>query len=239
MSSVHVINGKTYTPATDVGRHFGYSKDYILMLVKQGKIDGQKIGHKWYADLPSAEMYFNTAKQEQVERRKQVSQERKAELKKFTYTRVVTNHRTAILETLVIVVIGLSLGVTSYLGTVSVESTAIQGSHTFLENLALSLYTTLTPEDPSLTQNTPVPLEESAVSAKVGTTTHTSLIIAPGELFTATTVESIQDSFADPVTVTPDPANPETGIITPQFRDREGEAYRFLMVPVITEEPMQ
>jgi len=66
------INGKTYTPATDVGKHFGYTKDYILMLVKQGKIEGEKVGNKWYAYLPSATEYFNIAKQEQAERRQAI-----------------------------------------------------------------------------------------------------------------------------------------------------------------------
>ncbi len=226
------LNGKKYTPATDVGHHFGYSKDYILMLIKQGKIDGQKIGHKWYAYIPSAEIYFATAKQEQEIQRKKLSEERKLELKKFTNVSGLAHHRTAIVETLVIVVIGLSLGVTGYLGTTAQESSAIQGNYSYLENIALSLYTSLTPTPTAVTLSTRTPLEDSAISVHVGTTTNTALIIAPDELFTTTTVESIQDSFSDPVNIAVDPNNLQTGIITPEFKNTDGEAYRFLMVPV-------
>ncbi len=203
------------------------------MLVKQGKIDGQKIGHKWYVHLPSAQHHFHIAKQEQEIQRKKLSDERKAELKKFSRTSTLTHHRTAVVETLVIMIIGLSLGVTGYLGTTTQTGTAIQGSHTYLENLALSLYTTLTPQESQVAQSIhAVPLEASAISAHLGTTTTTSLIIAPNELLTTTTVESIQDSFADPVSISVDPTNPTTGIIIPDFKNTEGEAYRFLMVPV-------
>jgi len=212
-----------------VGHHFGYSKDYILMLVKQGKIDGKKVGHKWYAHIPSAESYFTTAKQAHEAHRKQISVERKEELQKHTRIRSTSHHTTALVETLVIMVMGLSLGVTGYLGT-----TTNTDNQSYLASIARALYTTLTPETASVTLSTQTSLEQSAISAHVGTTTHTSLIIAPDELFTATTVESIQDSFFDPVTVTPDPTNQDTGIITPQFKNTEGEAYRFLMVPVTT-----
>lgn len=226
------LNGKKYTPATDVGHHFGYSKDYILMLIKQGKIDGQKIGHKWYAHLPSAENYFNTAKQEQEIQRKKLSEERKLELKKFSKVQKVAHHRIAVVETLVIVVIGLSLGVTGYLGTMPQESSAIRGGHSYFENIALALYTTLTPTPAAVTESSRVALNDSSISVHVGTTTNTALIVAPDELFTTTTVESVQDSFSDPVSIAVDPTNPTTGIITPEFKNQEGEAYRFLMVPV-------
>lgn len=47
-------------------------------------------------------------------------------------------------------------------------------------------------------------------------------------------VEDIRESFSDEVEVRVDPNDPSTGIVTPVFRDRTGEAYRFLMVPLHT-----
>lgn len=237
MSSSLTIDGKTYIPATDAGKYFGYSKDYMLLLSKQEKIDGRKVGHKWYVHLPSAEAFFTHAKNERSVRHAQISSIRKSELKNHTRARVATGHTTALIETLVIVIIGLSLGVTGYVGTTAQSGATVVSGYTFLEELALTVYRTIAGEHSVVKTYTKAPrtLEQAAVSAHIATTTFTSLMVAPDELFTTTTVESISDSFSDPVSVAVDPENSSTGIITPMFKDGAGEAYRFLMVPVTTE----
>jgi hypothetical protein len=63
-------------------------------------------------------------------------------------------------------------------------------------------------------------------------TVHTSLVIGPDEVLTTTRTESIRGSFSDDVSVSIDPHNPDTGIIIPHFKDKDGESYRYLMVPV-------
>ena len=78
-------------------------------------------------------------------------------------------------------------------------------------------------------------MQGASVSTRIGTTTVTSFVVAPDELFTSTTIDSIRDSFSDQVEVTIDPNNPDTGIITPEFKEGKGEPYRFLMVPVTAE----
>ena len=235
MSNLLVVEGKEYTIATDVGKHFGYTKDYILLLIKEGKIEGQKVGHKWYAHLPSAEVFFSEAAVKREVRRKRISLERKAELREHTGIRVQGSPRAALLETLVIVVIGLTIGATGYLGSAS-QSATLMGEGGAVANLARSLYNFISPKDTTVAVNTVhvLPPVETAVSARIATTTYTSLVVAPDELFTAMTVESIEDSFSDEVSVSVDPENGKTGIITPIFKNHEGEAYRFLMVPVTT-----
>ncbi len=89
MSSQLILEGKKYTPATLVGERFGYTKEYILLLIKQGKIDGKKIGHKWYAHIPSADHHFKTAARLREVRRKEISESRKAELHAHTKARKV------------------------------------------------------------------------------------------------------------------------------------------------------
>lgn len=212
MTNVLILDGKEFVPATLAGKHFGYSKDYLLMLIKGGKIDGQKIGHKWYVHIPSAEEHFRRAQEVREVRRKAISLERKAELKKSVHTKIARGHHTALVETLVIVIIGLSLGVTGYVGSdIQRASVHEESAQQFLGELALSLYTAVTP--------TPEPTQ--------------ALVVAPTTTFTEDMVADIQDSFSDPVTVTVDPENTDTGIITPIFKDgAEGSAYRFLMVPV-------
>ena len=240
MASVLTIEGKEYVTATMAGTHFGYTKDYFLMLIKGGKIDGKKIGNKWYVHLPSAEAFFNTAAAVRLERRKRISAERKAELKHHTKVRKQSHRpRLALIETLVIMILGLSLGTMGYLGTATPQAATVTlSTPSFFERLALSLYTLITPTKPVSTTNlattaaTEDPLSHTAISTHIGTTTQTALVVAPDEIMTTTTIESIQDSFSDPVTVTTDTENPQTGVITPQFKNRTGEAYRFLMVPV-------
>jgi hypothetical protein len=122
--------------------------------------------------------------------------------------------------------------------TVSSQQASAHDSVGFFENIARMFYAFIEPsrsEIVEVSHVTPatVPMEETAVSTHVGTTTYTSIVVAPEELFTTTTIESIQDSFSDPVKVSVDPENPNTGIITPVFKEgKQGENYRFLMVPV-------
>ena len=134
-------------------------------------------------------------------------------------------------ETLVIVVLGLSLGVTGYIGTTSNLATAQGSDYGFFENLALSLYEFFSPQTTVVEEYKIVPVteEESEGDTQI---THTSIVVAPDEVFTATTIESVEKSFSDEVEVSVDPDNPGTYIIIPKFRSKDGEAYRFLMVPV-------
>ncbi len=242
MTSVLTIEGKEYVPATIAGKHFGYTKDYLLMLIKQGHIDGQKIGNKWYVNIPSAEKHFRVAKAKREIRKKEISRERKEELRTHTKTRKTiqkksTRRAPLALGALAVVVIAFSISAAQVNG-VPQQQAAVSEGVGFFENIARAVYDFVMPSRTEVVSvshpaTTQIPVEETAVSVFVGTTTHTSIIVAPDELFTATTIESIQDSFSDPVTVVVDPLNPNTGIITPVFKEgKQGEDYRFLMVPV-------
>jgi hypothetical protein len=243
MSSVLIIDGKEFVTALAAGKHFGYTKDYLLMLIKQGHIEGQKIGNKWYVNIPSAERHFRIAREKREARKKQVSRERKEELRQHARiqkpVRKVSPRRRAplALGALAVLVIAFSISAASLTGVPQQQASVSEGVG-FFESIARAVYDFVMPSQTKVVEvvvpaTTSVPVEEAAVSAHVGTTTYTSIVVAPDELFTATTIESIQDSFSDPVTVSIDPENPNTGIITPVFKDGEqGEDYRFLMVPV-------
>ncbi len=244
MSNSISLEGKEYVPATFAGKHFGYSKDYLLLLVKNGKIDGQKVGNKWYVNLPSAEVHFTLAKRERDVKRLQLSIDRKRELsskiekhieEKDEVIDARKNH--AVLETLVIVVIGLAVGATSYLGSSSYSATVAEARPSFFENLAVALYRFVSGDEETLvTKDEIVPTQAVATSTpregKKVDENDASIVVAPSEKFSANTVDSVRDSFSDEVNVTVDSENADTGIVVPKFRDTEGEAYRFLMVPV-------
>ena len=236
MSSLLNVEGKEYTAATIAGKRFGYTKDYLLLLIKKGKIEGRKIGNKWYVHIPSAETFFKVHEEKKKERRKQVSQKRKTELKHHVRARVNGHHRTAVIETLVIVIIGLSLGVTGYMGTNAQEASIAGNAANFFERIALSFHAFISGEEVVVAPaNIAVePANNDTVIANTAKENQAidSLIVAPEHAFTAESIDSIRDSFSDPVEVSIDPENPDTGIVVPMFRSGEGDAYRFLMVPV-------
>ncbi len=252
MSETLSLSGHEYIPATAAGKRFGYTSDYITMLARQGHIEATKVGHQWFVIESSVQDFINHKTKEKDARANALRLERKAELSHFQKAQVeeVTeakqkHHLVALTETLVILIIGLSLGASGYVMTSPQTQTASLSSTSYsaVERLALSLYTFVSGSETqnSFTQKLTdakgfIPLDADSslggVVASNGTTTHTTLIVAPNEVMTATTVESIRDSFSDDVAVSVDPEHPDTGIIIPQFREKEGEAYRFLAVPV-------
>lgn len=61
---------------------------------------------------------------------------------------------------------------------------------------------------------------------------HPGVVVVPTSDDSVSDVHSIQESFSDEVNVTFDPDAPNTGVVTPVFKERSGDGYRFLMVPV-------
>jgi len=274
----------SYLPATEVGRHFGYTKDYILMLIKQGKIDGKKVKNKWHANLKSAEAHFEKAKRLREQRRKKLSDARKAELKshqsdenvssvkdeslnttqvvatavarknsisaetnlEFTKS-FVTPQYVAVLQTALIIGVGLTVGVLGYLGTIQNNETA---GHNYFERVAISVHTAFSPAETIMhtthervaetAKTDDVDTEYSnaasvALSMQVSTTTHTSIVIDADEVVTTTTVDTIESSvqgvFSDDVEVVVDSEDDNAVLVTPKFIDGDGETQRFRIVP--------
>lgn len=229
MSNILTIEGKEYTSATSAGKHFGYTKDYILMLIKAGHFDGQKVGNKWYVYLPSAEEYFSRVATERVAQRKRISTERKAELKFHTYKKHKAHVHAALLETLVIVFLGSILGVAGYIGTSTTQVASVSqqdvSSYIVLKNFAISLYDFISPRT--------IPASVVSTQVSADTTTTQGMVIAPESTFTATSADAVRNMFADEVQVVPDSEHADTGVVTPVFKNAtDTESYRFLMVPV-------
>lgn len=250
-------------PAVEVGKHFGYTKDYILLLVKQGKISGKKIGHKWFADLESAKVFFDTASREREERRKKISLERKVEFRnnqsKVSIAPVVTQvsarassrKRSALVETCAVMLIGLTVGLLGYLVS-STQQYQVAATYeavteeSFFKKLAFSLYDLFSPQEFDMDKihvstSTEVLVgdgvgsrddKEVVEGAGVTDAQDDSVVVVPVAQMGTSTLREIANSFSDEVTVTHDPENSDMGVIVPKFKNREGEAYRFLMVPV-------
>ena len=258
MTQVLTINNQEYIPAGQVGKHFGYTRDYILMLARDGKIDGKKVGHRWYVNLKSAEVFFISAKVQRDERKETIRQVRRAELRTYEKTakRIPSRHSNALIETVAIVFIGLVIGMAGYVGggeKGQAAALSLSDTSSSIKQFAISLYNLISPaqfeihtlsvalerEERGSTNNTASPetvtrAEDQRKGAEAEVV-HTSLVIGPDELLTTTKIQSIKESFSDEVSISIDPHDPDTGIIIPHFKDGDGEAYRYLMVPVMEE----
>jgi hypothetical protein len=239
MSSVLTKIGRNFIPASEAGERFGYTRDYIIMLARDGKITGKKIGHKWYVDGISVESFFNTSKVEREARRRKLSEERKRELGQNG----TSSERSGfVLEVAAIFLLTVVLGVSGFVASLSPSThTAAVG-----EVAETSFFNDMTgwiskwfgthvvhetyQEDPA-TSATPETLEVSR-ETHATRTVHTSIVVGPDEVMSTTEIESIRDAFSDDVSVSVDPHNPDSGLIVPHFKEEDGEAFRFLMVPV-------
>ena len=61
MSTTLNIQGKEYLPPSVAGKRFGYTAAYMLMLAKDGKIEGTKVGSRWFVNPDSIEEFFKHA----------------------------------------------------------------------------------------------------------------------------------------------------------------------------------
>ncbi len=244
MSETLSLSGQEFIPATIAGKHFGYTGDYISKLAREGQVEGTKIGNQWFVTNASVQAFVEHKTIEKTEHYARVREARKRELVEYAtkneeaHAEKSRTHRmSALIQTLVILILGLSVGASGYIirttplpQNASLASTSFSG----LERLAVMVYTFVSGEKktaPAINTFT-VPTADLAATPAYATTTHTSLVVAPEEVFTTTTIESVRDSFSDEVSVSVDPLHPDTGIIVPHFKEKDGEAYRFLMVPV-------
>jgi hypothetical protein len=162
MSQILTVEDRDYIPAGSVGKHFGYTRDYILTLAREGKIDGKKIGHRWYVSLESAENYFATAKVQREERKQIIQKERLTELRSFEQKRKIENKASRLVEVFAIGLITAIIGVSGYVGFqgVNQQATVTLSDGSFFKNLAVSLYNFISPE--------PIILEEKVIIEESG-----------------------------------------------------------------------
>jgi hypothetical protein len=246
MSEVLTIDGREYILAGRVGKHFGYTRDYILMLAREGKIDGKKIGHRWYVNQDSVQTFFDTAKALREKRKIIVREERKEE---FYAHQVQVRKMHAPSRRLEVLAIGMIAVVFLFAGTIqNLDVRASQAALSYasdaplLEKIAVSIYNFLSPLEDTSTKTAPnfavvdgsaaIQIQEDVSLVTHGEGTTTGVVIAPDTILTTTEIESVTDSFSDDVSVSVDPHNPNTGIVIPHFKEGDGEAYRFLLVPV-------
>ena len=254
MSHTLTIDGTIYISALQAGERFGYTKDYMLLLARGEKIKGRKVGHKWYVDPVSVENFLKNASEVRDKRHIEIRAERKSELRSHDVLKKKTHTYSALLQTLVILIIGLSMGSLGFLGEKNNNLAQASGTDVSLfERMARALYSVISFRDETVESKIAVAVGENTtedfstslqeghsemttdkkeLSTKRTIGNEASLVVVPESEIGSTTLEEIRDSFSDPVVIHVDSENSDTGIIIPHFKDTDGEAYRYLMVPV-------
>lgn len=238
---VHIDN-IDFIPASQVAKVLQYTPDYISKLAREEKILSTRVGRRWYVNLDSALQFKELTEREKQARAEEIREERKLEQKLYRQEEEKVSLGSPLLaltETAVVVFLGLIVGFGGFF-VIDSNTTPAAVDRSAFERLAIMVYDLFTIEKDEKTVSshelTVIEPEDTRVSAQEkvarATTTFTTFIVAPDEAFTEAQVAEVRQSFSDEVEISIDPENPDTGIITPVFRDRRGEDYRFLMMPI-------
>ncbi len=249
------INGKMYEPSSAVAGNFGYTSDYVSKLAREGKVLGTLVGRQWYVDRNSlSEFLEQVAKQKSV-RQEVLRTERKIE-RAVMSTHVGLTAPTipkpthALAQSVAIFAVLFFMGTFSFVAIEErlsfadieqgVEVVGVDLLHVFPGSEAVqpNSQVAFLGWFKSFWSPEPIPLQEQAPE-KVAS--DNGVLMAPAEQSeqglvlldggtTASQVEAVRSQFSDPVTVRFE--DDSSGIITPIFKNKSDENYRFLLVPV-------
>jgi len=79
MAHVVKIKNKKYVTASDAGKLFGYTSDYVARLAREGKVKGQRLGREWLVDPRSLEAFSKSTAVLKQRRNEELRRERKEE----------------------------------------------------------------------------------------------------------------------------------------------------------------
>lgn len=252
--SVH-LNGIFYLSSKEAGRLSGYTSDYVSRLAREEKIVATRVGTQWFVEPKSLDAFLQFAEKAREERKNILRKERLLERQKsnenFSTQPLVSTtstpplassvhiskdfdlkkssaHRTALLA----VASGVALACLFVLLPATPRSTLSAASMTsslsgIVETMnrfsfaPLRSFFSLTSED----------TESEILSAPVRTESTAQGIVVMPLSTSSSTVAALKDSFSDTVDVALG-SDGVSGTITPIFTDGEGDAFRFVMVPV-------
>lgn len=253
MSKMLNINGAHYLPATEAGRNFGYTNDYVAKLAREKKILGTRVGRQWFVDPESLKSFIKEAKQRKQEHAKRLRVERKQErliLEEISYgAGDRTQNVTTLLKAGAVVGVGTLLGALFFIssqGQIQFQNISLSTLVTSLEQVAYDLYN-VGAGGKTVEQNK---LPASAVSSareevrqeelkpgsklrdvKSGDASEGVVVLKDEGKNTTSEFLELERSFSDEVIITRD-ADGKTGTIRPIFKNKKDETYRFLLVPI-------
>lgn len=256
------INQNKYIPAKVAAKLVGYTGDYVGRLAREKKIIAAKVKGQWFVEEDSLRAFSKLSESEKAKRQERLRTERKEEqrrerfvekkniLEKEIEEKIMAGRSRAAIATLAIACVGILSGVGGHFGSSLVQSGSFSIDN--VNVLAASIYnhTVALGDLGAARQSALTPRAETEEVRDTRSFDDKAKITSRGEQGAANsgivlfeddtrqeTVDAVRNSFSDEVIVDVDENNPDTGFVRPVFREREGEAYRFLLVPVVTEPP--
>ena len=208
-------------PAKSAAQLVGYSPDYVGRLAREKKIVAVQSGRQWMIDTESLKLFQLQAEAEKRARHEELRKERLHEHAKekvaaeSAASEPVTLPRLGVLAQAVLVcVCGAFFSGFAYVA--ERESLELEAFASGAEEMGEQIAEALGWGSASLPQTAEA--------------TRSGIVVLGEEENREYDVAAVRESFSDPVTVEFDGV--DTGVVTPQFRNRVGTEYRFLLVPV-------
>jgi len=252
MTQKREINGKKYLSAREASKLVSYSSDYIGRLAREKKILAERVGNQWFVEPESLKFFTLNAEAEKRNRKELLREERLVErAKKIRQNEEETfaaalksKNQIAIAQTAIISacfflflnIVWFSLesklnvqalfgGLTEIGGSLSEKVMAPIPD--FLSQVASFAF--VQSFDASAQKDDILPTKQDAIDSSKSDFQGIVLFDEVEEV-TAAYIDDVRESFSDEVQVEFD--TDDSGVITPVFKERTGDSYRFLLVPV-------
>ena len=242
-----------YVSPREAAMRIGYTSDYVTRLAREGKIAAQRNGKKWIIDLESLKLFSLQVEADKRTRSEELREERLHERYRVLKdaredalaSQVEVSTKFALLQTVAVVAI---IFVTAHVVWFAVESdidtTALaNGVASVGENISETILEPIpnlfsqTANSVSATQaEWPSKQQGFDVPPRVTQSDDPDFggVIFISESENRERVAAIRGTFSDEVEV--DFESDEAGVITPVFREREGDSYRFRLEQVESDE---
>lgn len=252
MTEQSVSQSKNYISATEAAKLIGYSSDYVARLAREGKIAAQRVKRQWFVEPESLKLFSLEAASEKRKRQEQLKQERVKERTEILLAtnnsaiaaQIKTSQTTALAQTIVLSICLflfsniIWISFESHIDTHALIAGASEIRQKFSESIVASLPDFLSqPASFAFIHRTPKNLAQNQPSNTADTNRASSdqpefqgIVLFNGTQVSDKQLNAVRKSFSDEVQVDFD--SDDSGIVTPVFKERTGDSYRFLLVPV-------
>lgn len=240
-------DSQRYLSARDAAALVGYTPDYVTRLAREGKVVAEKEGRQWFVERDSLKLFTLEVEAEKRVRSEELREERRNERYRTLHkvqAEVLANEVDngglfAFLQTVAVAVcLFIGLQVVWFAVESGVDTTALAaGVEKVGQQMSAAVITPLTRNKTVAQETTGDTGSDSNNVLSGGVYTDPvssddpdfSGVILSHEQEGGSRTSTLRRTFADDVEV--EFKDDGTGVVTPVFRDEEGEEYRILLVP--------
>ena len=245
MALVQHISEKKYLSAREAAKLAGYTSDYVTRLAREEKVKAKHEKNQWWIEAESLKLFSLHAEAEKRARKDQLREERlreraallKNEADESITAGVAESRNTALAETGALVACVFLFAnifwfsfesdlntnqLFSGIGHIGnqLSEAVVEPIPNFFSQVASFAF---------VENGESVDVERNAAATHADAENFQGVVIFE-ETVTDERIAEVRDSFSDEVEVRFE--GDDIGVVTPVFKEREGDDYRFLLVPV-------